>query len=57
MGGIRKEAVADYLALDANEDAVLMGFVIGKVDSAPASGKEEITQRKPLEAVWMTRAC
>ena len=55
MGGIKKEAIADYLDINTEEEAVLMGFVIGKLGDTDASSKEEITPRKPLDEIWLTK--
>ena len=57
MGGIKKEAVTEYLKLDVEHEAVLMGFAIGKLADLsqldPAQREREVpSSRKPLEAIW-----
>ena len=60
MGGIRADAVAEYLNLDKAEEQVLMGFAIGKVaDRGALTPEEQVAEtpntRKPLEEIWVTR--
>lgn len=57
MGGIRHDAVSDYLNLDPQQEEVIMGFVIGRaVDRDVLDGeqkeKETPNGRKALTDIW-----
>lgn len=57
MGGIKKDAVAAYLNLDSQNEAVLMGFAIGKMgDKATLpedmQANEQPSGRKALDEIW-----
>jgi nitroreductase len=57
MAGIDKQGVADYLKLDPQNEAVLMGFVIGRLGDSleldPAmQSREKPSPRKPLQEIW-----
>lgn len=57
MGGIRHDAVSEYLGLDAKEEDVIMGFAIGRLAERGSLDnqqreKESPTLRKPLNEIW-----
>lgn len=57
MAGIHYDQVSEYLGLDADQEKVLMGFVIGRIASADtlpeALQEREIPSgRKSLESIW-----
>ncbi|MEM1113313.1 MAG: nitroreductase family protein [Pseudomonadota bacterium] len=59
MMGIEHDAVAEYLSLDADEDAVLMGFAIGHIGDAadlPESlrEREAPSGRHALADIWLS---
>lgn len=60
MGGIRADAVAEYLGIDTEAEQVIMGFAIGKAaDRGTLTEDEREAEtpngRKPLDAIWVSR--
>jgi len=57
MGGIKREAIVEYLDLNGDSQAVLMGFTIGRLGD-PKQLSEEMraiekpSQRKALDQIW-----
>ena len=61
MAGIHYEAIVDYLKLDSDTDAVIMGFVIGKLgDEQTLTDKlrerEVPSDRLPLDEIWLSKS-
>lgn len=57
MGGIKAAEVAEYLKLDTQTQAVLMGFTIGKLADLSALSDEQRrnevpNERKSLQQIW-----
>lgn len=60
MAGILKDEISRYFNLDAKEDEVLMGFVIGKMGDAQQlpealRAKETPSSRKSLDEIWLEK--
>ncbi len=60
MAGIQHEAVADYLALDTDSEAVMMGFAIGRMGDPQQletdfREQESPSDRMALETVWQIK--
>jgi len=57
MGGIKFDAINEFLSIDTEKQQVLMGFVIGKLSdrghlSVELQQKEKPSARKSLQEIW-----
>ncbi len=60
MGGIHSDAAAEYLAINTEQEQVLMGFAIGTAaDTAQLSDEQRKQEtpngRRPLDEIWVKR--
>jgi nitroreductase len=60
MGGIHRDAAAEYLGLDTDEEQVLMGFAIGTAADVNQLTDEQRQRevpngRRPLDEIWLKR--
>jgi len=57
MGGIHADAAAEYLGIDTQAQAVVMGFTIGRLaDLDDAQLATEVpNERKDLEQIWLSK--
>lgn len=60
MGGIHRDAAAEYLGLNTDEEQVLMGFAIGTAASLSQLSEEQRQRevpngRRPLDEIWRQR--
>ena len=61
MGGIHYQAVAEYFHLDPDTEAVMMGFVIGRIGdekqlSDTLREREQPSTRHSLETIWPSQS-